>query len=154
MRCLRTVQCCMTGGPNCRLTGFLQVCDRHLKMPDGLRTACWQSLLTLNFRMIWKRWFRSFLRLTTNCCGLLNRSCSVKYETLPEFCLTADAEVRLTAEGADVEPDMPLLLVTPDVDVLLADATEVPLFLLTVEVVTPIPSLLLMVPLFWRVVSV
>lgn len=75
-------------------------------------------------------------------------------ETLPEFCLTADAEVRLTAEGADVEPDMPLLLVTPDVDVLLADATEVPLFLLTVEVVTPIPSLLLMVPLFWRVVSV
>lgn len=75
-------------------------------------------------------------------------------ETLPEFCLTADAEVRLTAEGADVEPDMPLLLVTPDVDVLLADATEVPLFLLTVEVVTPIPSLLLMVPLLWRVVSV
>ena len=65
-------------------------------------------------------------------------------KTLPEFCLTADAEVRLTAEGADVEPDMPLL----------ADATEVPLFLLTVEVVTPIPSLLLMVPLFWRVVSV
>ena len=75
-------------------------------------------------------------------------------ETLPEFCLTADAEVCLTAEGADVEPDMPLLLVTPDVDVLLADATEVPLFLLTVEVVTPIPSLLLMVPLLWRVVSV
>ena len=74
-------------------------------------------------------------------------------DTLPEFCLTAGDEERLTAEGEDVELDM-LLLVTPDEDVLLADATVVPLFLLTVEVVTPIPSLLLTVPLFCLVVSV